>query len=871
MIRTLKRAQLLDREGYRVPRTTRDIVPVRALWRDGIFLCGNRYTRTYRFSDINYETASSERKAALMDRWCEILNALDPGAAVKLTLSSYRPDRGKRLAACSMPLRGDFRDLYRMEYNRMVSDRIAGTGGYERARYLTVSKDARDRAEAAAYFDRTTARLRAQFAELGSSLEPLDAAERLRILHGFFRAGEEETFPEDPEELFRPGRDPLACIAPDSFSASGNRFRLGSRVGTALFLREFPSTLPDSILAKLTDVQSRLFLSADIVPVPTDEAVRELQNRLMSVETDITGWQRRQNENRNYVSQLPPELEMRREEARRILEDVMSNDQRLLPASFTLVLLADSEEDLQRDTATVLDAARGCLCQLSTLWFRQREGMQTALPVGVHRAGTYRTFTTESLGIFVPFRVREIRERSGVCLGVNAVSKNLILASRDGLMNQSAFVLGVPGSGKSFTAKELIAYQMLSGDDDIIICDPENEYGDLVRELGPDISSVVRIDAGGRDRINAMEMVEGYGEGNPVAEKSQFILSLLEQIDRKSTDAAGKSLIDRCTDLVFREAAADGRTPTLCDLRASLLRQPEPQAARIALCLELFTEGSLSIFGREGNVRTDRRVLVFDIHALGPQLKPIALLVITDAMLNRVNENFRRGRRTHVLLDEFHVVFENEYSASFFASAWRQFRKRNACPTAVTQNVEYLLDSVKARTMLSNSEFVIMLNQAASDREKLRELFQISPEEMKYITNVRPGDGLIRYGASLVPFENPFPHGSELYRLMTTKPGEWGGAVRKRGENIEKAWNRASAGADVGQGPDRGPGGAAPGRPSAGGEGSGNCTAEGPAGPAADGGTGTPPAAPQEGPGAGKVTRPAHGGHRRPDPQPESR
>jgi type IV secretory pathway VirB4 component len=312
---------------------------------------------------------------------------------------------------------------------------------------------------------------------------------------------------------------------------------------------------------------------------------------------------------------------------------------------------------------------------------------------------------------------------------------------------------------------------MLNTDDDILVCDPEGEYAHMVSAMG-DIGSVIHVSAGGKDRLNAMYMVDGYGENDPIVVKSQFILSLIEQIDSKAVGAQQRSIIDRCISAVYQEAEETGIVPTLCTLREKLLAQPEPEARQVALSLELYTTGSLDIFGRQSTVDLDKRVVVFDIHGLGPQLKPAGLLVITDTMLNRVTVNWKKGKRTHVFIDEFHVVFENEFSAAFFGSAWRQFRKRNAYPTAITQNVDYLLDSAQARTMLSNSEFIVMLNQAANDREALANLLNISQEQMSYITNSEAGCGLIKYGSALVPFVNRFPKDTKLYQLMTTKPGE---------------------------------------------------------------------------------------------------
>ncbi|MBO7702971.1 MAG: ATP-binding protein, partial [Solobacterium sp.] len=473
------------------------------------------------------------------------------------------------------------------------------------------------------------------------------------------------------------------------------------------------------------------------------------------------------------------DMELQRKESKEFLDDLTTRDQRMMFAVITMAITADSKEKLDAETEAVLSTARKHMCQMAVLKYQQMDGLNTALPIGTRRIDAFRTLTTESLAVFMPFKVQEIMDRGGIYFGENAISHNLIMCNRANLMNQSSWLLGVPGSGKSFSAKELIAFLILNTEDDIMIFDPEGEYGPLVEAMGNN-GSVIHIAAGGHDRLNAMYMVDGYGDSNPIVVKSEFIMSLIEQIDKKGVGPQHKSIIDRCIGAVYRESDVTGTAPTLCSLRDKLLAQPEPEAKQIALSLELYTKGSLDIFGKQSNVDLDRRVVVFDTHGLGAQLKPAGLLVITDTMLNRVTLNWKKGKRTHVFIDEIHVVFENEYSAQFFNSAWRQFRKRNAYPTAITQNVEYLLDSVQASTMLSNSEFIIMLNQAASDREKLAELLNISNEQLSYITNADPGCGLIKYGGSLVPFINRFPKNTKLYELMTTRPGEGVFAGRKQ-------------------------------------------------------------------------------------------
>ena len=546
---------------------------------------------------------------------------------------------------------------------------------------------------------------------------------------------------------------------------------LGDQYCRVLFLKDYASYIKDSMVTELTDLNRNMMLSIDILPIPTDEAVHEVESRLLGVETNITNWQRRQNANNNFSAVVPYDMELQRKESKEFLDDLTTRDQRMMFAVLTMVLTADTKEQLDADTETVQAIARKHMCQLAVLKYQQLDGLNTVLPIGSRRIDVFRTLTTESLAVFMPFKVQEIQDKGGIFFGENAISHNLIMCNKANLLNQSAFLLGVPGSGKSFNAKELITFLILNTDDDILICDPEGEYAPLAEAMG-DISSVIRVSAGGKDRLNAMYMVDGYGENNPIVVKSQFIMSLVERIDPNGVGPQQKSIIDRCVAAVYQEAEQSGTVPTLSTLREMLLDQPEEKAKDIALALELFTTGSLDIFGHKSTVNLDKRVVVFDIHGLGEQLKPIGHLVITDTMLNRVTLNWKRGKRTHVFIDEFHVMFENEFSAAFFNSAWRQFRKRNAYPTAITQNVEYLLDSVQASTMLSNSEFIVMLNQAASDREKLAHLLNISNEQMSYITNADAGCGLIKYGSALVPFINRFPQNTKLYELMTTRPGE---------------------------------------------------------------------------------------------------
>ncbi len=771
MIKSLNAIIRQDQEKFRVPRSVQDAIPVRTIWKNGIFLVGNnKYSKTFQFTDINYGTASDEDKKTMFLAYSELLNSFDSNATTKITVVTRKLNKRDFERDLLMPMMNDGKDHLRQEYNNMLLEIANSSTCLIRDMYITVSVVRKNYEDARNYFARVGAELSMHLSRLGSRYRELDAMDRLKILHDFYRPGEEADFCFDLEQSMKKGHSFKDYICPDSMEIEKDHFKIGERYGRVMYLKEYASYLKDDFVTELCNTDRPIMMSIDIIPVPTDEAVREGESRLLGVERNVVDYLRKQQNNNNFSGSIPYDLEKQRAEMKEFLDDLTSRDQRMMFANLTYVHTADTKEQLDQDTENIQTFARQRMCQMATLKFQQLDGLNTVLPIGVRKIPVLRTLTTESLAVLMPFRVQEIMDTGGIFYGVNAISGNLILCNKANLLNQSAFILGVPGSGKSFAVKLLIVILALATKDHILACDPEGEYGNLIRALG---GEVICISASSPHHINAMDMVEGYGDGgNPVVDKSEFVLSLFEQLDPRGIDPREKSIIDRCVDMIYREFKNGGPVPTLCTLREKLLEQPEEEAQSLALSLELFTAGSLNAFAHETNVDTQNRIVVYDIHDLGRQLKTMGLLVITDAMINRVTENWRKGIRTHIIIDEFHVVFENEHSAEFFSSAWRRFRKRNAHPTAITQNVEYLLDSVEASTMLSNSEFIMMLNQAASDREKLAEKLNISKDQLGYITNAEAGSGLIRYGSALVPFKNKFPKNTELYRLMTTKPGE---------------------------------------------------------------------------------------------------
>ena len=776
-MRTLARIFKQDKEKFKLPRRVQNIIPIKAMWDDGIFLVSrNKYSKSYKFLDINYAVASREDKEAMFLDYSELLNSLDTGVTTKITINNRRINKLDFEKTMLLKDENDGLDKYRKEYNQMLLAQTKKSNEIVQEKIITISVYKKSIEEARSYFSRAGADLINHFNSLGSKCIELDATERLRIAHDFYRTGEETSFRFDIHECMKKGHSFKDNICPDHVEFHPDYMKIGERYARILFLKEYPSFIKDSMITELTELNRNLMLSIDVIPIPMDEAVKEAENRRLGIETNITNWQRKQNANNNWNSILPYDMEQQRLESKEFLDDLTTRDQRMFISITTMVITADTKEDLDANTDNIEQIASKGLCQMGILRFQQYDGLNLVLPIksDFNRIRALRTLTTESLAVLMPFKVQEIRHENGIFYGQNVISKNMIIADRKQLLNGNSFILGVSGSGKSFTAKEEIAaIKMLDPKADIILVDPEREYSKLVKAYN---GEVIKISATSQNHINAMDMNADYGDGNPVILKSEFILSLCEQlIGSGNLGAKQKSLIDRCTANVYRvfqQGNYQGIPPTLQDFREELLRQNEPEAKEIALAIELFTNGSLNTFAMQTNVDTSNNLICYDILDLGKQLQPIGMLVVLDSILNRITSNRSKGKNTYIFIDEIYLLFQYEYSANFLFTLWKRVRKYGAFATGITQNVEDLLQSHTARTMLANSEFIIMLNQASTDRIELAKLLNISEPQMSYITNVGAGEGLIKVGSSIVPFVNHFPKNTKLYKLFTTKPGE---------------------------------------------------------------------------------------------------
>ncbi|MBR2431075.1 ATP-binding protein [bacterium] len=755
-----------------VPKSVQDVIKIDTVYSDGIFMTGkDRYSKTFKFTDINYAVSSKEDKEANFLRYSEILNSLENGISSQITIINRKLKKAELKEIALLENANDDKDKYRKEINDMLTMIANGANAIVQDKYVTLTIQKKTVKEARSHFNRVGADLIAHFSRLGSKCTELDLTERLRVIHDFCRPKESADYHFDLRDAMRKGQNFKDYITPDGFEFKSDYFKIGDRFGRVLFIRDYPSYIKDSVVWELTDTNRNMIFNFDIVPVSTEEAQKFGERQALGIETNIANYQRKQNANNNYSSVIPYDLEQQRKEVREFLDDLTTRDQKMFNVVITIMHTADTLEELDSDTEAIQMTGRKHMCQIGVLKYQQLEGVNATLPIGINKIEARRTLTTESLAVFMPFKVQEIQHDGGIFQGVNVISKNMIIVNRKFLLNGNCFILGVSGSGKSFTAKEEMVNLLLSTDADVMIIDPEREYSALVEAMG---GQVIELSAKSKNHINCLDINREYGDGaSPIAFKAEFVLSLFEQVMGKDgIDAMQKSIVDRCLKNVYANYVKKdytGKVPTLVDLCNNLRKQPEAEALELATAMELFASGSHSTFAQKTNVNIENRLICYDILELGSQLMPIGMLVVLDSILNRITKNRAEGRETYIFIDEIYLLFQHEYSANFLFTLWKRVRKYGAYCTGITQNVDDLLQSHTARTMLSNSEFIIMLNQGSTDREDLANLLQISETQMTHITNVEVGHGLVKVGSDLVPFERKFPKNTELYRLMNTK------------------------------------------------------------------------------------------------------
>ena len=736
------------------------------------------YTKTVQFQDINYQLNQNEDKTAIFDGWCDFLNYFDSSVRFQLSFVNMSANKDNYARYITISPQGDDFDSIRLEYTQMLQNQLArGNNGLIKTKYLTFGVEADGLKAAKPRLERIETDLLNNFKRLGVQAEALNGHDRLRLLHGMLHMDEQEPFRFSWDWLAPSGLSVKDFIAPSSFEfRTGRSFGVGRRIGCASFLQILAPELNDRMLADFLDMESSLIVSMHVQSVDQVKAIKTIKRKITDLQKMTIEEQKKAVRAGYDMDIIPSDLATYGTEAKKLLQDLQSRNERMFLLTFIVVNTAGSRQQLDNNVFQAASIAQKYNCQLTRLDFRQEEGLMSSLPLGLNQIEIQRGLTTSSVAIFIPFTTQELFQdgKEALYCGLNALSNNLIMVDRKRLKNPNGLILGTPGSGKSFAAKREIANVFLVTDDDIIICDPEAEYGPLVERLH---GQVIKISPTSPHYINPMDLNLNYSDDeNPLSLKSDFILSLCELIvgGKDGLMPVEKTIIDRCVRMVYRDYLSDPvpeNMPILEDLYNELRRQEEKEAQYIATALEIYVSGSLNVFNHRTNINIANRIVSFDIKELGKQLKKIGMLIVQDAVWNRVTVNREAHKSTRYYIDEMHLLLREEQTAAYTVEIWKRFRKWGGIPTGITQNVKDLLSSREVENIFENSDFILMLNQASGDRQILAKQLNISPHQLSYVTHSGEGEGLLFYGNVILPFVDRFPRG-DLYDLLTTKPQE---------------------------------------------------------------------------------------------------
>jgi len=756
---------------YRTPKSIQQTIEIMAVAENGIFeVSKNHYAKSYRFCDINYTTTNEDEQMDIFERYCKFLNSLD--CNFKITVNNKNKNMIDLREHVLLQYKNDEFDHFRKIYNDIIEDKIQeGRQGIEQERYLTLTIERKNFEEAKAQFATLEATLHKAFNELGTDIVPLTGNERLKVLYDYYHLGNEGEFEFDIKDSKKVGTDFTNDLCNGMVKYFPDYFEDESKFCRALFIKKYPSSLSDRFLNEITSVPVHSITSIDVVPIPKDLTTKTLQKKYLGIESDIIKQQRVRNKNNDFSTEISYAKRTEKKEIEEIMDDVRENDQCLFYVAVTIIVMADSKKELESVCETVQTIGKRNSVIIDVHYLKQREALNTALPIGVRQVETMRTMLTQSLAVLMPFNVQELNDIGGNYYGINQVSKNINVGNRKKLINGNGFIFGVPGSGKSFFAKQEMGNVFLNTEDDIICVDPMNEYFDIAKTFH---GVVVNMSTYTDNYVNPLDMDVWNLDINDtkgwIRDKGEFMLGLCEQCMGDSLNSRQKSIIDRCIRKMYLDIAKSKEKyiPIMTDFYDILSLQSELEAKDIALSLELFVNGSLNIFNHQTNVDIENRFIVFGIRDLGAELSPITMLVMMENIQNRISENAKKGKATWLYLDEFHVLLNREYSAKYLQQLWKKVRKQGGLCTGITQNVVDLLQNYVATTMLANSEFVALLKQANTDSSKLAEVIGVSDAQLRFVTNSSSGMGIIKCGSVVIPFDNTISKDTDLYKLYNT-------------------------------------------------------------------------------------------------------
>ena len=762
-----------------VPTTAQKTITFQKMFKDGICQVTHHfYTRMVQFYDINYELLEVEDKAYILELYSKLINYFDPSVKFEVFLFNRRVNEQTLTEQFEIAMQNDVFDAIREEYTQMLKNQAAkGNNGVIKSKFFIFGIESNSFKEARNRLQNIERDVIKQLNSMGTGAVSLDGKERLRILHEYFNQDTMEPFRFSFKDLAESGKSVKDYIAPLGFDfRNANRFKTGSMYGCVSYLDMIAPKCDDELIKKLLDLDENLTVSIHMHTEDPVKAIKRLKAILSNIQKMKIEEQKKAVRSGYDMDILPTDILTYEKETLELLDDLNSSNQKMIQMTFLITCYGKTKRDLESLMQRVSGIVQQANCNLRTLQYLQEQGLMASAPIGCNDTGMERSLNTKSAAILIPFCTQELFMTSpAIYYGLNALSNNMIMADRKKLRTPNGVILGTPGSGKSFSAKREILSCFLMTRDDVLICDPEGEYFALVDALH---GQTVKLAADSKDYLNPMDIqLLHKGDKEALKLKSDFLITLCDLIagGKDGLENDEKGIIDECIRHIYDkyfENPVPENMPLLEDLYDALLKHKNPKAERIANSLVLYVHGSQNYFNHRTNVDSTNRIVCFDIRDLGNQLKELGMLVVQDAVWNRVSRNRERKIATRYYCDEFHLLLKEKQTAIYSVEIWKRFRKWGGIPTGLTQNVGDFLRSEEIEGILGNSDFVYLLNQNAKDQAILADKLGLSDKQLSYVTNSEPGSGLILFNQVVIPFVDKYPKDTKTYRMMNTRPEE---------------------------------------------------------------------------------------------------
>ena len=794
-----KKVQTARRSGTKNPAARQ--IPYEGVYPNGIIeTAGHRYSKAYRLPEMNFRSLDIEKQSGIADQWRSFIDSFTPEVDIQVTIHNRTIDRETLRKRLFISRKDDGLDEFRGEYNAMLEEKMKGArNNLETVKTLVISVPAKNILEADEKFGEIDKRVAEDFANesIKEGVVPMTIYERLDDLNRIYNNVTEplcRTRIIDGREVQSFTLENCAnqgITTRDAIAPSYLEFRMldgfvGERKAKSFFVGDFPTFVRGTLLTDFADIPENLLVSIHFHPIDQQKALNLIKNKRTDIKSLIVDREKKAAQKMVDPTLQTTDQREASDNADELLSKTSRDNTKIYTINFTITAFADDDETMNTAVEAIRAKAGKNLVGIKPLVFQQEAGLATSLPLGVNAVLNNRLITSETVEALVPFSVQEVNEPGGVYYGLNAISNNMIIYNIKEEITPSTVILGMPGGGKSFMAKKLMINTLLATGDEVYVIDPDREYRNMAKELGGD---VVKLSLGSDNFINLLDLditedPDDEDKTDPLSVKSDFIQNILEIMiaDRYGLSPIDRTIIDRAVRRVYAPyieyLEREGKTidtekaPTLVDLYNEISMQESFEAQQMAVSLEKYVTGSSNIFSKTTNISMNRRFVVFDVGSIGG-LKSAGLHVCLNHIWNKMIENFKKNKRTWIFLDEFHNLTTSESASAYIADIYKRARKWGGIPTAITQNVEDVLKSENARTVINNAACVILLGQTPTNRHELSRLFSISESEQAYISTSKPGMGLIRiHNHDIIPMNDDFPKDTKLYRIMSTKVGE---------------------------------------------------------------------------------------------------